>query len=170
MIKHVLRYIVGSNNIGIEFLKSSDQGLQLVGWANVDYGTFLATKKSMLGYVICFYGNPISWTTKKQPVVVQSTTEAELIAINKCAKQLRWMSNLITTLDIKIEVPVIYNNNSGAALPALTGRTRQFEHRSSSRVRPVNAGSAVIISQEAQLNPNTKHIEIRFQYFASSLV
>ncbi|PLW46062.1 hypothetical protein PCANC_11561 [Puccinia coronata f. sp. avenae] len=45
-------------------------------------------KKSMSGYVICFYGNPISWTTKKQPVVAQSTTKAEFIAINKCAKQL----------------------------------------------------------------------------------
>jgi hypothetical protein len=30
------------------------------------------------------------------------------------------------------------------ALPALTGQTRLFEHRSNCRVQPVNAGSAVV--------------------------
>jgi hypothetical protein len=94
MIKHVLRYIFGSINIGIEFLKLSDQGPQLVGWADADYGTSLVTKKSMSGYVICFYGNPISWTTKKQLVVAQSiTTEVEFISINKLST-LRQNSNL----------------------------------------------------------------------------
>jgi hypothetical protein len=66
------------------------------------------------------------------PVVAQSTTKAEFIAINECAKQLRWMSNLITLLDIRIYIPIIYNDNSGA----------------------------VIISKDAQLNPNTKNIKI----------
>jgi hypothetical protein len=57
--------------------------------------------------VITLFGNLISWTTKKQSVVAQSTTEAEFIAINKCAKQLCWMSNLITLLNIKINMPII---------------------------------------------------------------
>jgi hypothetical protein len=94
------------------------------------------SKKSTSGYVITLFSNPISWTTKKQSVVAQSTTKAEFIAINKCAKQLRWMSNLITSLSIKINFPIIFNNNSGA----------------------------VVISKEPKLNPNTKHIEIWFQY------
>jgi hypothetical protein len=132
MIKHVPRYLVGSINIGVEFSKSSNLGAVLNDWADADYGTSLVSKKPMLGYVICFYGNPISCTTKKQPVVAQSKTEAELIAIKKCAKQLRWMSNFIILLDIKIDIPIIYNDNSGA----------------------------VIISKDAQPNPNTKHIEI----------
>jgi hypothetical protein len=88
MIKHVLRYLVGSINIGDEFSRSSNLGAILNRWADPNYRTSLVEKKSMSGYVICFYGNPISWTTKKQPVVAQSTTKAEFIAINKCAKQL----------------------------------------------------------------------------------
>ncbi|PLW19320.1 hypothetical protein PCASD_15218 [Puccinia coronata f. sp. avenae] len=43
---------------------------------------------------------------------------------------------LVTSLAIKIDVPLIFNDNSGA----------------------------VVISKEPKLNPNTKHIEIRFQY------
>jgi hypothetical protein len=88
------------------------------------------------GYVITLFSNPVSWTTKKQLVIAQSTTEVEFIAINKCAKQLRWISNLIMSLLVRIDVPIIFNDNSGA----------------------------VIISKDAKLNPNTKHIEIRFQY------
>jgi hypothetical protein len=140
MVKHLLRYLCGSKNVGIGFTKGPSDSL--CGWADADYGSSLVTKNSMSGYVITFLGNPVSWTTKKQPVVAQSTTEAEFISINKCAKQLRWMSNLITSLGINISIPTIFNDNSGA----------------------------VVISKEPQLNPNTKHIEIRFQYIRQLMI
>ena len=100
------------------------------------HATSLLKKKSTSGYVITLFGNPICWSTKKQPVIAQSTTEAEFVAINQCAKQLLWLTNLILNLNIRIKAPVMKNNNSGA----------------------------IIISKEAKLNENTKHIEVRFQY------
>jgi hypothetical protein len=141
MVKHLLWYLGGSADVGMLYTKGGElDGLS--GWVDADYGTSLVTKNSMSGYVITFFGNPISWTTKKQSVVAQSTTEAEFISINKCAKQLRWMSNLITSLKIGIGVPTIFNDNSGA----------------------------VRISKEPQLNPNTKHIKIRFQYIRQLMI
>ncbi|MBW0543076.1 hypothetical protein O181_082791 [Austropuccinia psidii MF-1] len=56
--------------------------------------------------------------------------------MNICAKQLRWMTYLVQELNQKLTLPIIYNDNS----------------------------SAVIISSQASLNPNTKHIEIKYQY------
>jgi hypothetical protein len=106
LVKHLLRYLRGSKKVGMTYTKGSKVD-SLVGWANADYGSSLVTKQSMFGYVICFFGNPVSWTTKKQSVVAQSTTEAKFIAINECAKQLRWMSNLITSLKIQIDIPTI---------------------------------------------------------------
>jgi hypothetical protein len=44
---------------------------------------------------------------KKQFVVAQSTTEAEFIAINVCAKQIWWMKNLLIDMKIPVGVPVI---------------------------------------------------------------
>lgn len=93
-------------------------------------------QKSNSGFVVTLYGNPVHWTLKKQSVAAQSTTEAEFIAMNHCAKQLRWMSSLVSDLRIDIPTPKIYNNNSGANF----------------------------ISREAQLNPNSKHIKVRYQY------
>jgi hypothetical protein len=135
LVKHLLQYLCGSSSIGVHFTKGFNMKA-LCGWTDADYVASLVLKKSTSGYVITLFGNPVLWTTKKQSVVAQSTTEAEFIAINKCAKQLRWMSNLITSLSIKIDVPIIFNDNSGA----------------------------VVISKEPKLNPNTKHIEVRFQY------
>jgi hypothetical protein len=134
LIKHLMRYLCSSKSIGIHIVSSTNKNLY--AWAGTNNRSLLLTCKSISGYVIFFCGNPILWTTKKQPIVAQSTTEAKFVAINKCTKQLLWMSNLLVSLKIHIEIiPIIFNNNSGA----------------------------VVISKEAQLNPNTKHIEICFQ-------
>jgi hypothetical protein len=134
-VKHLLRYLQGTISMGIHYYRSPETE-DLCGWADADYATSLITKKSTSGYVITLFGNPICWSTKKQPVVAQSTTEAEFVAINRCAKQLRWLTNLILNLNIRIKAPIMKNDNSGA----------------------------IIISKEAKLNENTKHIEVRFQY------
>lgn len=136
MIKHLFRYLQGTKSVGILFTKSVNPDDQLCGWADADYGQSVTTQKSTLGYVITLYGNPITWTTKKQSIVAQSTTEAEFVAINLCAKQVRWLSTLIIGMGILISKPKIKNDNQGANF----------------------------ISKEAQLNPSSQHIEIRFQY------
>ncbi|PLW36380.1 hypothetical protein PCANC_16187 [Puccinia coronata f. sp. avenae] len=135
-VKHLLRYVKGTKSMGILYTQTLDPNDGICGWADADYATSLVSKKSTSGYVITMYGNPICWSAKKQPVVAQSTTEAEFVAINRCAKQLRWLTNLVLNLHVKIHVPILKNDNSGA----------------------------VIISKEAQLNENTKHIEVKFQY------
>jgi hypothetical protein len=88
VVKHLLRYLRGTIYIGIHYYKPHSTAEDLCGWADADYATSLLTKKSTSGYVITLFGNPICWSTKKQPVVAQSTTEAEFVAINRCAKQL----------------------------------------------------------------------------------
>jgi hypothetical protein len=135
LVKHLLQYLFGTCNLGIHFFKGAKTNV-LCGWADADYTGSLVLKKSTLGYVITFFSNPILWTTKKQSAIAQSTTKAKFIAINKCAKQLRWMSYLVNSLGMKIEVLLIFNDNSGV----------------------------IVISKEPKLNPNTKRIEICFQY------
>ncbi|MBW0508957.1 hypothetical protein O181_048672 [Austropuccinia psidii MF-1] len=136
LIKHVLRYLKGTSGMGIKYTKDNTQVAGLIGWADADYANSTITRKSTSGYVITLFGNPVSWSTKKQSIVAQSTTEAEFVAVNKCAKQVRWMSSLLTSIGIDICTPVLLNDNAGA----------------------------VFIAQEAKLNSNSKHIEIRFQY------
>lgn len=134
--KHLLRYLEGTSSIGLHFKRFTNPESGLCGWADADYATSAVSKKSTTGYVVTLFGNPICWVTKKQSVVAQSTTKAEFIAINICAKQMPWLSNLLLGLGIRIPCPTIMNDNRGANF----------------------------LSKEAQLNPNSRHIEVCYQY------
>ena len=87
MAKNLLRYIKGTCKLGIE-LRNCDVPCELTGFADANYAMSTPDKKSTTGYVICFQGSLICWKSKKQPFVAQSTTKAEFIAINVCAKKI----------------------------------------------------------------------------------
>ncbi|MBW0538826.1 hypothetical protein O181_078541 [Austropuccinia psidii MF-1] len=139
-MKHVLRYIKGTVNWGIhyQFRQKADEARPVLeGWADSDYANCSVDRKSVSGNMVMVFGNPISWLSKRQSIIAQSTTEAEFISMNICSKQLRWLSMLmVNDMNISMTKPMLYNDNSGS----------------------------ITISKQATLNPNTKHIEVRYQY------
>ncbi|PNX66496.1 putative copia-type protein, partial [Trifolium pratense] len=50
--------------------------IELVGWSDSDYAGDLDDRKSTSGYVFMLGTGTISWSSKKQPIVTLSTTEA----------------------------------------------------------------------------------------------
>ncbi|MBW0507580.1 hypothetical protein O181_047295 [Austropuccinia psidii MF-1] len=140
-LKHLLRYLKGTSQLCMYYSRDGyEKGL--VGWADAYYANDRCNQKSISGNLLAYHGNPVSWTSKKQSVVAQSTTEAEFISMNLCAKQIRWMTFLLTDLGQSRTNPTIFNDNLGA----------------------------VTISSQASLNANTKHIEIRYQYVRDMVV
>ncbi|MBW0533911.1 hypothetical protein O181_073626 [Austropuccinia psidii MF-1] len=92
MIKHLMRYLKATSNYSLSFTKQKGKKTSILdGWADADYANDRTDRKSISGILTSVFGNPISWLSKKQTVVAQSTTEAEFIAMNTCAKQLQWM-------------------------------------------------------------------------------
>ncbi|MBW0533619.1 hypothetical protein O181_073334 [Austropuccinia psidii MF-1] len=134
-LKHLFRYLKGTKDKCLVYRQQSIKEA-LTGWADADYANDNEDRKSITGYVILAFSNPICWLSKKQSVVAQSTTEAEYIAMNICSKQLRWLTFVFNDLGHFSPQPILFNDNSGA----------------------------VTISKQASLNANTKHIEIRYQY------
>ncbi|XP_026436555.1 uncharacterized protein LOC113334537 [Papaver somniferum] len=72
--KRVLRYIKGTLGHGIVFSKGFSA---LQGYTDADWDGNPDDRRSVSGYCIFFGGNPISWSSKKQPTVSISSTEAE---------------------------------------------------------------------------------------------
>ncbi|MBW0487221.1 hypothetical protein O181_026936 [Austropuccinia psidii MF-1] len=110
-LKHLFRYIEGTPDWGIHYqsrIKSDESKPVLEGWDDSDYANCSIDHKSISGNIVMVFGNPISWLSKRQTIIAQSTTEAKFLSINIC--------RLIT------------------------------------------------ISKQATLNPQTKHIEVRYQY------
>ncbi|MBW0521050.1 hypothetical protein O181_060765 [Austropuccinia psidii MF-1] len=89
LIKHLMRYLKATLNYSLLFTKQDIKQVSILeGWADADYANDRMDRKSISGILTSVFGNPISWLSKKQTVVAQSTTEAEFIAMNICAKQL----------------------------------------------------------------------------------
>eukprot|EP00257_Ricinus_communis_P022466 XP_015582200.1 uncharacterized protein LOC107262224 [Ricinus communis] len=83
--KRILRYINGTIEMGI--LYKGD----------------LNDKKSTFGFVFLLARGAVSWSSKKQPVVTLSTTEAEYIAVASCACQYIWlMRDLVNGGTVKL--------------------------------------------------------------------
>ena len=84
-VKRILRYVKGTIDYGIKYA-NSDQ-LQLVGFSDSDYGGSIDDMKSTTGYCFSLGSGTISWCSKKQEIVAQSTTEAEFVAATAAANQ-----------------------------------------------------------------------------------
>ena len=57
-------------------------------------------------------GDPISWASKRQKVVSQSSCEAELYAEAAGINELKWLSGLLAELDVRMPAaPTLFGDN-----------------------------------------------------------
>ena len=94
--KGVLRYVAGTMDYGITFGK----GEGLLGYCDADYAGDLDTRRSTTGYVFILNGGAVCWSSKRQPTVAASTTEAEYMASAFAVKEALWIRTLMINLDL----------------------------------------------------------------------
>ncbi|RVX01546.1 Pleiotropic drug resistance protein 3 [Vitis vinifera] len=94
--KRVLKYVKGTTNLGIWYLKTG--GVKLDGYADSDWAGSVDDMKSTSGYVFTIGSGVICWNSRKQEVVAQSTTEAEYISLAAAANQAIWLRKLLADL------------------------------------------------------------------------
>jgi hypothetical protein len=68
-------------------LKFGRTGKGLVGYMDLDYVGDLDKRRSLIGYVFTVGDCAVSWRVTLQPVVAQSTTKAEYMAIAEACKE-----------------------------------------------------------------------------------
>ncbi|KAL6178293.1 hypothetical protein ACLB2K_049811 [Fragaria x ananassa] len=83
--KRVLRYLKGTLEYGVFYERKG--AVELVAYTNSDYASDCDDRKSTSGYVFKLSGGAVAWSSKKQPIVTLSTTEAEYVAAATCACQ-----------------------------------------------------------------------------------
>jgi transposase InsO family protein len=108
--KGVLRYVAGTLDVGIVY-GSSQAGLQ--GFCDADYAGDLDTRRSTTGYVFTLAGGAISWSSRLQPTVAVSTTEAEYMAAAQAVKEGLWLRKLMNDLRWHTGVVSICSDNQG---------------------------------------------------------
>ena len=84
------------------------------------------------GHAILFCGGAISWSARKLKISPQSSAEAEYAVYATCAKDLKFIIQLLQDLGITFKHPVQIFNDCQAAIATITNigataRTKHFE-------------------------------------------
>lgn len=128
--KRLLRYLCGTLSQGI-FL-ASKSGAQLTAYCDSDWASCPVTRRSTIGFCIFLGQSPVSWKTKKQPVVARSSAEAEYRAMALTACEVTWLSALLKDLGLTNLPPTVLKCDNHAALaiaanPVQHERTKHVE-------------------------------------------
>jgi len=132
-VKRIFRYLKGTSGLGIAYQFNGND--QLIGYCDADYANDEKTRKSTTGLAMILAGAPISWTSRRQSVVAQSTAEAEYIAAADATKEILWLRELL--------------KNVGA------------EQKDSTELR-IDNQAAIKLIRNPELHRPTKHIDVRF--------
>ncbi|XP_017420329.2 uncharacterized mitochondrial protein AtMg00810-like [Vigna angularis] len=137
-VKRILRYLQGTHSYGI-LLGRGETGeeVQITSYSDADWCGDKEDRKSTAGYIFFMGGTPISWSSRKEPVVALSSCEAEYIAACEATCQATWLGFLLEGLKIE-----------------LTGRVRLL----------VDNKSAIDLAKHPASHGRSKHIETRFHY------
>ncbi|KAK2435236.1 hypothetical protein QL285_020311 [Trifolium repens] len=137
-VKRILRYVKVTIECGILF-PASDRGkeIKLVGYTDSNWYGDIDDRKSTAGYVFYYGGAPISWCSKKEPVVALSSCEAEYIVASLSTCQAIWLKNLIEEIS---------------------------EERIESVKLRIDNVSAINLAKNPIAHGRSKHIELRFHY------
>lgn len=130
--KRILRYLKGTTKLGIFYKKGGCT--DLVAYTDNDFAGDLDDRRSTSGFVFLLGYAAVSWSSKKQPVVTLSTTEAEYIAAAFCACQCIWLRRVLEKLGHKEEKSTLIqcDNNSTIKLsknPVFHGRNKHIDIR-----------------------------------------
>ena len=101
--------------------RNESNGITLLGYSDSSYGDDEATKKSTSGFLYLLYGNPITWSSKRQQIVTLSTCEAEYVALCAACCEGVWIKNLLESIGLKeaMKSPIILRgDNQGSILLA----------------------------------------------------
>jgi hypothetical protein len=117
--KRVLQYLKGTEMYSITL-----GGPQYIpNWIDIrlytdsDYAGDRHTYRSTSGYVVFMAGGPVSWQSKRQSVVAQSSTEAEYIAMSELTKEGTWIRYLLKGVQYRgqdLDPLTLSGDNQGA--------------------------------------------------------
>jgi hypothetical protein len=116
-VKHVLRYLRGTTDMGLFYPRGSNS--QLVGYADAGFLSDPHKGRSQTGYLFTCGSTAISWRSVKQTLVATSSNHSEIIAIHEASRECIWLRSLIQHIQekcglstIKDSPTILYEDNA----------------------------------------------------------
>ncbi|KAI5334699.1 hypothetical protein L3X38_024832 [Prunus dulcis] len=130
--KRVLRYIQGTLDFGIEFIKG--KSATLIGYCDSDWAGSEDDRRSTSGYAFTLGSGMFSWASIKQNTVALSTTEAEYVSVAEATSQAKWLRFVLEDFgEEQVEgTPILCDNTSAIAMaknPVFHQKTRHISRK-----------------------------------------
>lgn len=115
--KRILRYIYGTIDLKLVYRKNENAEV-LIGYADSDWAGDKNDSKSTSGFVFKLFENTVTWSTHKQAVVSQSSTEAEYAAVVEAMNEAEWIKELLRELAVEPNEPTTINEDNQSCIKA----------------------------------------------------
>ena len=134
-LRRVAKFVLDTKNLGLCIGPAMYDGMW---WLEVlsdsDFANDKKTRIAVSGYFVFFCGVPIAWKSKSMKSVVLSTTEAEYMAVSEVVKEIKFVCQLLISMQIKVQLPIkIEVGNVGAIWVAnncgVSERTKHVDTR-----------------------------------------
>ena len=127
-MKGVVRYLKANPGFGLFFPRSTSKKIKFEMQVDASWGNS-EKRKSVYGFLVQMNGATVSFRTKMQATVAQSTCEAEYVGIAEATKEFRFVRNLLKFLRVPFTTPVVYNDNHAALkIGTELGSVRRCRH------------------------------------------
>jgi hypothetical protein len=136
----VLRYMKGSKgfrlHLGQDVRSFCDfkeaAPISLLAFSDANWGNDLDSRRSTTGYLVYIAGRVVSWSSKKQPTVALSSTEAEYMAVTNTTKEVMWHRAFLQELGFaQSQATTIFEDNQScialAKNPIHHARTKHID-------------------------------------------
>jgi hypothetical protein len=138
--KRVLRYVKGTLDYGLEYVKGKEA--VLIGYCDSDWSGSVDDSKSTSGYAFSFGSGVFAWASVKQNYVALSTAEAEYISASEATTQAIWLRFVLEDFgEFQTEATPLHCDNI----------------------------SAIAITKNPVFHQKTKHIDRRYHFIKDAL-
>ena len=106
-MNRVINFVLEMKRLGLRMVPFFKDGIwKLEALSDSDFANDKDTRYSVYGYIIYFCGIPVAWKSKSMKSAVLSTTEAEYVAVLEVVKEIKFLYQMIRSMEIKIPLPI----------------------------------------------------------------
>ena len=121
---NLIRFVLSTKDFALEFeLMKNLRKWAMKALNESDFASDKETRKGIFGYIIYFCEIPIAWRSKEMKSVVLSTTEAEYMALSEVVKELKFIVQLLQTMNVEVECPITVHMDNVEAIWLSNNRT-----------------------------------------------
>jgi hypothetical protein len=120
----VVRYLSGTRLLTLQL--GGPNPLSLFGYSDSDYSNCKRTSKSIGGYCYSLGSGMISWASRKQKTVADSSCYAEYIALHDASHEAVFLRQLLSGVDLSPvrSTPLYCNNDAASQLTVTSGKNK----------------------------------------------